>query len=112
MTPHHGTSRESTKTQRFHQTDYSPSPSPRPPDASSFVALARPLLAWIHFRFTLTPSPCRFDLPAGSQTPYVELFSGASEHAIDLLEGLLVFDPPCRLSVDQALDHPYFQPLR
>lgn len=44
--------------------------------------------------------------------PYVKLFADATEHAIDLLEGLLVFDPPGRLSVDEALDHPYFQPLR
>ncbi|CAM9491170.1 unnamed protein product, partial [Ectocarpus fasciculatus] len=46
------------------------------------------------------------------KVPYAELFSGASEHAIDLLEGLLVFHPPCRLSVDEALEHPYFHPLR
>ncbi|CAM9583608.1 unnamed protein product, partial [Pylaiella littoralis] len=46
------------------------------------------------------------------KVPYAKLFSDASEHAIDLLEGLLVFDPPGRLSVDEALDHPYFQPLR
>ncbi|CAM9158893.1 unnamed protein product, partial [Laminaria digitata] len=46
------------------------------------------------------------------KVPYVDLFSSASEQAVDLLEGLLVFDPPGRLSVDVALDHPYFQPLR
>ncbi|CAM9320624.1 unnamed protein product [Ectocarpus sp. 12 AP-2014] len=46
------------------------------------------------------------------KVPYAELFTGASEHAIDLLEGLLVFHPPCRLSVDEALEHPYFHPLR
>eukprot|EP00903_Cladosiphon_okamuranus_P016344 g15072.t1 len=46
------------------------------------------------------------------KVPYSEVFSDASEHAIDLLEGLLVFHPPDRLSVDEALNHPYFQPLR
>lgn len=46
------------------------------------------------------------------QVPYIDLFSSASKQAVDLLEGLLVFDPPGRLSVDVALDHPYFQPLR
>ncbi|KAG5187265.1 kinase-like domain-containing protein [Tribonema minus] len=44
--------------------------------------------------------------------PYAALFPQASEQAIDLLEHLLVFDPPKRLSVADALDHPYFDALR
>lgn len=47
-----------------------------------------------------------------AQVPYARLFPSADVQAIDLLEGLLVFDPPGRLSVNDALDHPYFQPLR
>lgn len=46
------------------------------------------------------------------QIPFADLFPSASEAAIDLLEGLLVFDPPGRLTVDEALDNPYFEPLR
>eukprot|EP00752_Nemacystus_decipiens_P018401 g16504.t1 len=46
------------------------------------------------------------------KVPYADLLPSASEASIDLLEGLLVFDPPCRLSAEEALNHRYFQPLR
>ena len=39
------------------------------------------------------------------------LFPAAHHEAIDLLSKLLVFDPRKRLSVRQALEHPYFQEL-
>jgi serine/threonine protein kinase len=42
---------------------------------------------------------------------YRQLFPQASEQAVDLLEGLLVFDPPDRLTVHEAINHPYFDPL-
>ncbi|CAM9812898.1 unnamed protein product [Ascophyllum nodosum] len=47
-----------------------------------------------------------------AKVPFREMFPSASEQAVDFLEGLLVFDPPGRLSVPEALEHPYFQPLR
>lgn len=46
------------------------------------------------------------------KVPFDVLFPATPEPAIDLLEGLLVFHPPRRLTVDEALDHPYFSPLR
>ncbi|CAM9882429.1 unnamed protein product, partial [Scytosiphon promiscuus] len=45
------------------------------------------------------------------KVPYSELLPTASEASIALLEGLLVFDPPCRFSAEEALNHRYFQPL-
>ena len=39
------------------------------------------------------------------------LFPAAHHEAIDLLSKLLVFDPRKRLSLTQALEHPYFQEL-
>lgn len=46
------------------------------------------------------------------QVPYADLLPSASEASIALLETLLVFDPPRRLSAEEALNHRYFQPLR
>lgn len=36
----------------------------------------------------------------------------ASDDAIELLEGLLSFNPYKRLTVEQAINHPYFENLR
>ena len=36
----------------------------------------------------------------------------ASDEAIDLLKGLLAFSPEKRLTVEKALNHPYFYNLR
>lgn len=44
--------------------------------------------------------------------PFSALYPSASAEAIHLLESLLVYDPNARLTVDQALAHPYFEPLR
>mmetsp|Transcript_23291 Transcript_23291/g.41182 ORF Transcript_23291/g.41182 Transcript_23291/m.41182 type:complete len:422 (-) Transcript_23291:253-1518(-) len=38
-------------------------------------------------------------------------FAGCNPDAIDLLEKLLVFDPRGRLSIDEALEHPYLADL-
>ncbi|CAN0042395.1 unnamed protein product, partial [Phaeothamnion confervicola] len=46
------------------------------------------------------------------RVPCATLFPEASEPAISLLDQLLVFHPPQRLTVHEALDHPYFDPLR
>lgn len=35
------------------------------------------------------------------------MFPGASEDAIDLIKKLLCFNPRNRLTVEQALEHPY-----
>lgn len=39
-------------------------------------------------------------------------FPHATEQALDLLKGLLQFSPDKRLTVQQAIDHPYFENLR
>lgn len=39
--------------------------------------------------------------------PFSELFPNANEDALDLLEGMLAFDPQKRITVDKALEHPY-----
>jgi len=46
------------------------------------------------------------------KVPYGTMFPEASEQALDLLELILVFDPPKRISVTDAYNHPYFSALR
>ncbi len=41
----------------------------------------------------------------------LHVFDTASPLAVDLLEGLLVFDPPDRLTVYESISHMYFEPL-
>lgn len=41
-----------------------------------------------------------------------KLYPGAGEEAIDLLNRILVFNPYFRLSVDEALAHPFFKKCR
>lgn len=41
-----------------------------------------------------------------------QLYPGAGEEAIDLLNRVLVFNPYFRLSVDEALNHPFFKKVR
>ena len=35
------------------------------------------------------------------------IFKGANPDAIDLLKKMLTFDPLKRITIDEALDHPY-----
>lgn len=50
-------------------------------------------------------------LPARPKISFQAIYPEASEMAIDLLEKMLVFDPTKRISVSQALSHPYFAHL-
>lgn len=50
-------------------------------------------------------------LPAKKKVPFSHLFPQASAEACDLLDKLLVFDPSSRLTVEQALAHPYLSVL-
>eukprot|EP00481_Brizalina_sp_1-RS-2013_P001317 TRINITY_DN3253_c0_g1_i1.p1 TRINITY_DN3253_c0_g1~~TRINITY_DN3253_c0_g1_i1.p1 ORF type:complete len:101 (-),score=17.07 TRINITY_DN3253_c0_g1_i1:102-404(-) len=40
------------------------------------------------------------------------MFPGADKHALDLMVLLLKFDVDKRITVDQALEHPYLKPVR
>ncbi|TFK57138.1 Pkinase-domain-containing protein [Heliocybe sulcata] len=46
-------------------------------------------------------------LPIRKRRPFAALFPKASEEAIDFLQKTLTFDPKKRITVDQALEHPY-----
>ncbi|KAG9449741.1 hypothetical protein H6P81_009706 [Aristolochia fimbriata] len=50
-------------------------------------------------------------LPYSSGTPFVRLYPNANPLALDLLQKMLVFDPSKRISVTEALMHPYMSPL-
>jgi len=50
-------------------------------------------------------------LPARSGKDFNELFRGANEEAIDLLKKMLVFDPARRITINEALQHPYMSRL-
>jgi serine/threonine protein kinase len=40
------------------------------------------------------------------------LYPGAGQEAIDLLQKILVFNPYFRISVDEALNHPFFRKVK
>ena len=42
---------------------------------------------------------------------FSKLFGFADDQAIDLLKKLLIFDPDKRITVNQALSHPYLADL-
>ncbi|XP_074592448.1 mitogen-activated protein kinase 4-like [Curcuma longa] len=50
-------------------------------------------------------------LPYTPGIPLANLYPNANPLAIDLLQKMLVFDPSRRISVDEALQHPYMSPL-
>ena len=50
-------------------------------------------------------------LPSNRGKDFTELFRGANEHAIDLIKKMLTFDPARRITIDQALAHPYMERL-
>ncbi|KAF0523953.1 mitogen-activated protein kinase spm1 [Gigaspora margarita] len=47
------------------------------------------------------------NLPRMQKRPFAKIFPNANALAIDLLERLLTFDPAKRITVEEALDHPY-----
>ncbi|XP_008792811.1 mitogen-activated protein kinase 3-like isoform X2 [Phoenix dactylifera] len=50
-------------------------------------------------------------LPYTPGIPLADLYPHANPLAIDLLQKMLVFDPSKRISVTEALEHPYMSPL-
>ena len=49
------------------------------------------------------------NLPFMAKKPFPALFPNANPDALDLLDKMLAFDPSSRISVEQALEHPYLQ---
>ena len=50
-------------------------------------------------------------LPSNRGKDFSELFRGHSETAIDLIKKMLTFDPEQRITIEQALQHPYMERL-
>lgn len=51
------------------------------------------------------------NLPNKESKAFTEIFANANPQAIDMIERMLVLDPEKRLTVDEALAHPYLAPL-
>lgn len=48
-------------------------------------------------------------LPFKPKVPWVRLFPNADSRALDLLDKMLTFNPNNRISVEEALAHPYLE---
>lgn len=49
-------------------------------------------------------------LPFKPKVPWTRLFPGADPKALDLLDKMLTFNPHRRITVEEALAHPYLDP--
>jgi len=50
-------------------------------------------------------------LPHRERKSFSEIFANANPQAVDMIERMLVLNPENRLTVDEALAHPYLAPL-
>jgi mitogen-activated protein kinase 1/3 len=50
--------------------------------------------------------------PQHVKTDYNQLYPGAGEDAVNLLSSVLIFNPYFRITVDEALAHPFFKKIR
>jgi len=51
-------------------------------------------------------------LDSQKKVPLKKIFKNASKNALDLLDKMLVFNPAKRMTVDEALEHPFFAEIR
>jgi len=51
------------------------------------------------------------NLPRKPKIPFSQMFPHANPLACDLLEKLLTFEPEVRITVEEALKHPYLEEL-
>ena len=59
------------------------------------------------FRFWFQARSYLQSLPYKPKIPWTRLYPSADEHALDLLEKMLTFNPHSRIKVEDALAHPY-----
>jgi len=50
-------------------------------------------------------------IPESPSKDFDELFMGSSVAGIDLLKKMLTFNPKKRITVEEALEHPFFEDL-
>jgi len=50
-------------------------------------------------------------IPESPSKDFDDLFMGSSVEGIDLLKKMLTFNPKKRITVDEALQHPFFEDL-
>ena len=50
-------------------------------------------------------------MPFRKRIPFTEMFPSANPLALDLLEKMLAFNPSNRITVEEALKHPYMEPV-
>lgn len=50
--------------------------------------------------------------PPRGRSDISKVYPGAGEEAIDFLNRILVFNPYFRISVEEALSHPFFKKVR
>lgn len=50
--------------------------------------------------------------PERPRIPFQQLYPASSPQAIDFLNRCIVFNPKDRISLDEALEHPYFSKVR
>jgi len=49
------------------------------------------------------------NMPFRKRIPFTEMFPSANPLALDLLEKMLAFNPSNRITVEEALKHPYME---
>lgn len=50
-------------------------------------------------------------LPKRKAQDFSKLFAGANPHAIDLIKRMLTYDPDTRITIEEALAHPFLEKL-